>query len=82
MRTYNLWVLVRPAEDLKDQWVAHCLELDVVSQGTSFTHAMEMVFEAIAMVVTDDIGAGRDPLSRRAPEEYWSELYHVMEEGN
>jgi hypothetical protein len=81
MRIFNLWVVVRPAEDLPDQWVAHCLDLDVVSQGTSFRHAMEMVFEASSMVVTDDIVSGRDPSSRRAPENFWDELHLIVTNG-
>ncbi len=78
MRVFNLWVVVRPAEDLANQWVAHCLDLDVVTQGTSFGHAMEMAFEAVSMVVADDIVAGRDPLSRRAPEKFWEELHAIV----
>ncbi len=81
MRIFNLWVVVRPAEDLPDQWVAHCLDLDVVSQGTSFQHAMEMVFEASSMVVADDIVAGRDPFSRRAPDNFWDELFLMVTKG-
>lgn len=81
MRVFNLWVVVKPAEDLADQWVAHCLDLDVVSQGTSFKHAMDMVFEAAAMVVVDDIVAGRDPLSRRAPDEFWAEMHAIVSNG-
>jgi hypothetical protein len=82
MRVLNLWVVVRPAEDLPDQWVAHCLDLDVVTQGTSFQHAMKMVFEACSMVVADDIVAGRDPSYRRAPENFWTELYEIVQSGH
>lgn len=81
MRVFNLWVVARPAEDLPDQWVAHCLDLDVVSQGTTFQHAMEMVFEACSMVVSDDIVAGRDPSSRRAPQSFWDELHSIVSRG-
>src|SRR5882724_3261643 len=81
MRVFNLWVVVRPAEDLPDQWVAHCLDLDVVSQGNTFQQAMEMVFEASSMIVADDIVAGRDPSSRRAPENFWEELIAIVTTG-
>ena len=80
-RDYNMWVVVRPAEDVQGQWVAHCLEFDVVSQGNSLEHALEMVCEAVAMVVVDDRIAGRDPLERRAPEEFYDGLYALLEHG-
>lgn len=82
MRSFNLWVVVKPAEDLPDQWVAHCLDLDVVTQGTSYKHAMNMVFEAASMVVVDELVAGRDPLARRAPPEDWADLYRILNEGH
>jgi hypothetical protein len=82
MRSFNLWVVVKPAEDLPDQWVAHCLDLDVITQGTSFKHAMDMVFEASSMVIAEEIVAGRDPLARRAPDEDWNDLYKIVSEGH
>jgi len=81
-REYNLWIVVRPPEeDAPGQWLAHCLELDTMSQGNSFEHALEMIFEAIVMVVNDDRLAGREPLERRAPKEFFEELYAVLAHG-
>jgi predicted RNase H-like HicB family nuclease len=80
-RTYNLWVVLHPSADLAGQWVAHSLELDVVSQGNSPEQAIEMVAEACAMVVVEDIAHGRDPLSRRAPDEFWTELTMIVNRG-
>ena len=74
-RIYNAWVFVRPADDVAGQWVAHCLEFDVVTQGNSLAHALEMVVEAVSMVVADDLDAGRDPLARRAPPPCWDEMW-------
>lgn len=82
MRSFNLWVVVKPAEDLPDQWVAHCLDLDVVTQGTSFQHAMQMAFEVSSMMVVEDIVAGRDPMACRAPAEDWADLYKIVAEGH
>lgn len=62
---YKTWVLLRPAEDLAGAWVAHSLEFDVVSQGNSAEHAMEMVAEAVNMVVQDDLNDGRDPYAQQ-----------------
>jgi predicted RNase H-like HicB family nuclease len=82
VRELNLWVLVRPAPDVAGQWVAHCLDLDVVTQGNDFQHALRMLSEAVWMVMVADFELGRDPLKRtRAPEEDWSELYRVQREG-
>jgi predicted RNase H-like HicB family nuclease len=36
-----------------DQWVAWCLEYDVVSQGNSEQHALEMIQEAVELHIED-----------------------------
>lgn len=75
-------VLVTPATDQPGAWVAHCLNLDVVSQGDSIEHALEMVREAVVMAVNDDLEAGLDPLERApAPDEYWGVFDHVHRMG-
>lgn len=81
IRNFNFWVIAKPAEDVPGEWVAHCLEVDVVSQGSSLNHAFEMVAEAVAMVVTEDIATGKQPTDRRAPEEFWGELWDVVHSG-
>ncbi|MES1204707.1 MAG: hypothetical protein ABUS79_02100 [Pseudomonadota bacterium] len=81
MRVFNMWVVARPADDLPDQWVAHCLDLDVVTQGTSFEHVIEMVKEASLMVVCDDLAAGKEPTLRRAPDECWAEMRQIVTTG-
>jgi predicted RNase H-like HicB family nuclease len=78
---YTAWVLVTPAEDLPGTWVAHALEFDVVTQGASADAALRMVFEAVAMVLTDDQQDGLDPYRRRAPSECWQQLREIMEHG-
>jgi hypothetical protein len=80
-REYNFWFVLQRAEDVPGEWTAHCLELDVVSQGTSLRHALAMLNEACFITVCDDIFAGRDPLDRRAPARYWDELYKIVGEG-
>ena len=72
---HYLNVLISPAQDLPGQWVAHCLELDLVSQGNSPKHAEDMIAEAIEMCADENIRAGRPPFSfRAAPDEVWSML--------
>ncbi|MCL2777752.1 MAG: hypothetical protein FWD73_07080 [Polyangiaceae bacterium] len=79
---YNLWIVVHPPEkDVPGQWLAHCLEFDTISQGNSFEHALKMIFEAIVMVVHADRLAGREPMERRAPEEFYEELYALLGRG-
>ena len=82
LQELNLWVLIRPAPDIAGTWVAHCLDLDVVTQGHDFQHALSMLSEAVWMVMAGDFDQGRDPFERpRAPEEDWAELYRVQREG-
>lgn len=79
---YNFWIVVRPSEQLEGQWVAHCLELDIVSQGNSIAHAFKMISEAVCMVIADDLEDNLDPRSRRpAPKEYWDELWSALSRG-
>lgn len=75
MRVYQFWVKFWPAPDLPGQWIAHCLDFDVVTQGNSLPHTMTMAHEAITMTICDDLDEGRDPAERRAPQEFWNELY-------
>jgi predicted RNase H-like HicB family nuclease len=75
VRTYDLHIVIHPAEDVPGQWVSHCLEFDVISQGNDARHALEMVSEAIELTVLDDLAIGRDPRDRRAPQEDWDEMW-------
>jgi predicted RNase H-like HicB family nuclease len=75
----NVWILIEPAPDLPGTWVAHCLDFDVITQGSSLHHAFEMAQEAIEMTVLGDLAAGRDPRERRAPDEYWKRLWRIVE---
>jgi predicted RNase H-like HicB family nuclease len=72
---FNLHIVLWRAEDVPGQWLAHCLELDVVSQGNSLPHALEMVKEAIETVIVADLQKGLDPARRRAPQEEWDAMW-------
>lgn len=81
-KAFNFWVLVASADDLPGQWVAHCLEYDIVTQGNSPKHAIEQLGEAVSMCLTEDLNDGHDPSERpRAPDEYWDRLSVLMTEG-
>jgi predicted RNase H-like HicB family nuclease len=49
MREFS--ILIHREPGLDDQWVAHCLDWDLVSQGDTPAHAMRMIAEAIALVI-------------------------------
>ncbi len=79
----DLRVLVTRS-DVPGQWVSHCLDIDVVSQGGSIDDAMEMLREAVAICVEDDLGEGEGlPLEgrRRAPSEYLETWGEIMKNG-
>ena len=74
-------VLVNPSE-IPGQWVAHCLNLDVVTQGDSVQHAFAMAEEAVRLVIEDDLSHGLDPLERpKAPEDKWQMASTVLKSG-
>ena len=81
-RTYQLWVVLKPSAELPGGWVSHCLELDLVSQGTSYKNALETIREGIFMVILEDLALKRNPLSRRAPEKFFAELKKIVNEGD
>ena len=70
-RFLGLTYVFKRADDVPGEWVGHCLDLDVVTQGTSLEHVLSMLGEACFMTVCDDVRSGRDPLDRRAPQSYW-----------
>ena len=44
----NLWVIAQPMSDVPGQWFARCLNLDVVSFGSSLEHALRAAAAAVA----------------------------------
>lgn len=81
--TYKVSVLVMEAEDIPGEWVSHCLDFDLVSQGSSPTGALDAIREAIVMVLEDDLAKGLDPRGRpRAPDRDWKLFAAVFERGH
>lgn len=75
-------VLVTPSKDVQGQWVAHCLNIDVVTQGDSIQHAFAMAREAVMQVVEDDLAHGFDPLERPdADESCWRVMQQTVRQG-
>lgn len=77
-RTFSLNVFLSRAPDVEGQWLGHCLEVDVVTQGDSMHHAYAMAREAVEMVILDDLNAGREPTLRAAPPEEWEAVYRLV----
>ena len=68
----RLHVLIYPAPSVPGQWVSHCLDMDIVSQGNDAAHALEMICEAITLNVEWAIEDGRPAFELRpAPSEDW-----------
>ena len=75
-------ILIQATPDVDEQWIAHCLNWDLVSQGDSPKHAMEMIVEAILIAIEDDRAAGLDPTDRpSAKREYWDRFLSVQQGG-
>lgn len=81
MQKHTLSILCRPAEDVRNCWVAHCLDVDVVTQGNDPAHALAMVCEAAIIYFGYAIAHGRDPFERQAPDEYWQAFDKALEHG-
>lgn len=84
-KTYegDLWVVIKPAEDVPGVWVSHCLTLDVMSQGPSPHEAFKYLMSAVFLTVADDLLHGRDPAVRgkKTPKADWEEQAHIVRQG-
>ena len=65
--TFNGMGYAWEAEDT-DGWVSYCPDFDVMTMGDSPDHALDMLAEAVTMVIQDDIRHGRDPHRRSVLE--------------
>lgn len=69
---HRLHAVIYPAEDLPGQWIAHCLELDVVTQGDSAEDAVAMLDDALRTLAYENLSHGQPPFQfRSAPAEDW-----------
>lgn len=81
-RSISAWIVLKPSADLPGQWVAHCLDYDLVSQGNSLHHATDMIIEALILVFEDELQQGRELQERRAPARYWDEMFNVLRQAH
>lgn len=82
-RVYSCWIVVEPAEDIAGQWVSHCLNFDIISQGATAKEAADSVCEAVAASIVDDLTKQLDPLERgtTTPPEDWERLDKILKAG-
>jgi len=75
-------ILIRQEAGLEGQWIAHCLNLDLVSQGNSPSDAVRMILEATSIAVIDDMKEGLDPAGRSsAPKDLWDLFARTQQSG-
>ena len=67
------------AEDMPGTWVAHCLDLDVVTWADNKPESIYMAREAIMSTIAADVAAGIDCRKRRAPDEDWEEFEQALQ---
>lgn len=80
MREFS--VLIRREVGLEGQWVSHCLNWDLVSQGDSPAHALRMIAEAVIATISGDVADALDPDDRpAAPTELWDSFRAVLQNG-
>jgi hypothetical protein len=80
-RSFQLHALIYRAPDLDDQWIAHCAEIDVISQGNSPAHAAHMIIEATSMCILDDLNDDFEPLDRGPNAEIAEKCAQILRHG-
>jgi len=74
----NLWVLAQPAPDAPGQWLARCLNLDIVSSSASLDASLRALTEAVVVCLAE----GAPPCARRrAPRDEWQLVERVLRHG-
>ncbi len=84
---FPLRVLIYPAPDVEGQWIAHGLETDIVTQGDSPDHALEMMGDALKTTIDFVtrhrlLGSRGLPFALRpAPREVWDLIGDAVPSG-
>ena len=74
-------VIVYPAPDLEDQWLAHCLETDLIVQESSVQDAVEAMAEVLEELAMHYVWKGRPAVVyRNAPPEVWALAERISHE--
>ena len=79
-------VLLSRSDQVEGQWVAECLDIGLVTQGDSVQHAMEMMLEAVMLVIAEDLRALRETFDSRwrrpSEDKHWRTYARVLSEGS
>lgn len=67
VRSYRVWVLVRPSDEVEGLWTVDIPSLDYFSQGRTPTEAIEAAREVSLHLILHELNEGRDPL-RQDPQ--------------
>jgi predicted RNase H-like HicB family nuclease len=78
-----IWVYFERDPELGGTWVAHVLDLDLVTQGETLSEAIDMALDAAITVLADLVKhPGRIAeayTAHRAPQEDWDKLWTLFE---
>lgn len=66
-----------------NEWVAHCLDLDIMAQGAQLEDAERAVVDAMRVVLGEAHAMSGDPMSgqARAPSEFWEQRNAIIRDG-
>ena len=67
------------------EFVAHCLDLDLVGTGSSVEEAVEQLNDSVRIVVYFCMKSGQTDVSsrcQRAPQKYWDMFSQALDERN
>ncbi len=79
-RRFNFRAYIEISDTNLSTWVAHCLEVDIISWGGSPAQAKAMLQEAVELCLSDDILNALDPLHRpAAPVDVWESWRRLPE---
>jgi hypothetical protein len=70
----NLWSIVKPADDMPDQWVALCVQWNLMAQAPSFKEALDCLGAVMRAAIDDDLKHGLDPLKRKGADPKYQEM--------
>lgn len=70
--SFPMRILAFPAPDMPGQWLAICLDLDIMAQGSSAEDAGEALRGSVLEMMAYRFSHGMPPVEwRKAPEEFW-----------
>ena len=78
MKDRTLWLHIL-LEKEKDKFIAHCLEFDIVTEGSSLEDAEESIIDAINEYITYAIENNLlNQIYRPAPKEIWEKILYAI----